>query len=820
MNKVILPVFLIIYLAISISSSFASKKDLSIAEKTKNLQKYSGYFTFYWDEKEGKIWLEIDQWNTEFLYVSYLAHGIGSNDIGLDRGQIGNNLVVKFERHGPKVLLVQPNYTFRAMSDNPAEQHAVRESFAQSIIWGFLIAAVEGNKALVDATEFFLRDAHNVTTSLKTDQQGLYQQDMTRCAIYLDQTRNFPLNTEVEAILTFTGESPGNYVQQVVPSPKAITVNQHHSFVKLPDRQYQTRVFDPRAGYFPLTFYDYSSAIDQPLEQKYIFRHRLQKKDPRAPLSEAIKPIVYYVDGGTPEPVRSALMEGASWWNEAFEAIGYKNAFEVKILPENVDPLDIRYNVIQWIHRATRGWSYGSIVSDPRTGEILKGHVSLGSLRVRQDFLIAQGLLAAYSGDSSLVNSAKEMALARIRQLSAHEVGHTLGLAHNFAASAFNRASVMDYPHPLVKLTSAGKIDLSDAYGMGIGSWDKVAIAYGYQDFPDDGDEQELLDRIIKNYIEDGLIFISDDDARPAGGVHPLAHLWDNGTDPVNELIRVMKIRKQVIDHFSYNQISEGMPLATLEEVLVPIYMFHRYQTEAVAKLIGGQYYTYALKGDRQKITEIIPPETQREALKELLQTLSPPALAFPEDLLQKIPPRPIGYPRTRELFPSQTGVTFDPLSAAESAADLTISLLLNSERAARLVEYHSRDERYPGFTDIINRLIDIGWKTSDTSAYHSEIRRVVANLILDQLMALTLQEESSSQVKAIAYDQVINLRDWLRSVFEKEKATEQKAFYRWTLMKIEKFEKNPAQSEIPAAAKRPDGPPIGMQQDECGFGY
>ena len=562
----------------------------SIEEKTKDLKKYEGFLDFYWDENSGKIWLEINKLDTELLYYTSLPAGLGSNDVGLDRGLLGGERIVKFTKTGRKILLIQPNYSYRAVTGDAAEKRAVEQSFAQSTLWGFMAEAETGDHWLVDATDFLLRDAMQVTSSLRTNQQGTYSLDKTRSVIYLPRTKNFPQNSEFETTITFINNdgNTGNFVNAVTPSPEAITLRIHHSFVQLPDNNYQTREFDPRSSYGAISFYDYSSPVSEPIEKFFIARHRLKKKDPAASMSEAVKPIIYYLDNGTPEPIRSALMEGASWWNQAFEAAGYKNAFQVKLLPEDADPMDVRYNVINWVHRSTRGWSYGASVTDPRTGEIIKGHVTLGSLRVRQDYLIATGLLAPFEHGNPVNDLMLKMALERLKQLAAHEVGHTLGLMHNYASSPSNRASVMDYPHPLVVLNAKGEIDLSNAYDNKIGEWDKTAIAFGYQDFAPGKNESAGLKEILLNAELKGLQFISDQDARAAGGMHPQAHLWDNGADAVTELKQVMKVRAKAISDFGENNIRYGMPLAMLEDVLVPVYFYHRYQLEAVTKMVGG----------------------------------------------------------------------------------------------------------------------------------------------------------------------------------------------------------------------------------------
>src|SRR5215217_4675258 len=526
-----------------------------ISEKVAGMEKLSGFFPFYWDAKAGKIWLEIDKWNTEFLYVESLPAGIGSNDIGLDRGQLGNSAIVRFDRTGPRVLLVAPNYGFRATTNNPDERLAVRDAFAESTLWGFEVTAEEGNRVLVDATNFYLRDVHQVTNTLQRGQQGTYKLEPSRSAFYLPNTKNFPQNTEVETTLTFVGESPGQYVRQVVPVPEAITVRERHSFEQLPSAGFKPRVFDPRSGYFGIEYMDFATPIEEPITKRFIARHRLEKKDPAARVSEAVEPIVYYVDRGAPEPVRSTLVEGARWWNQAFEAVGYKDAFRVEIMPAHVDPMDVRYNVIQWVHRATRGWSYGSSLVDPRTGEIIQGRVSLGSLRDRQDFLIAEGLLAPYNNTRTASPKLLEMVLARLRQLAAHEVGHTLGLQHNYAASPVSRSSVMDYPAPRAKLGADGLPDLSDAYATGIGEWDKVTIAYGYQDFPAGTNEAQALDTTLSDAFARGLMYLTDQDARPPSSASSVAHLWDNGTNAIDELGNVMKVRAAALRRFGENNI-------------------------------------------------------------------------------------------------------------------------------------------------------------------------------------------------------------------------------------------------------------------------
>lgn len=811
---------IIILLLFLVPGVYAQQK---IADKVAGMEKFPGFFTFYWDAKAGKIWLEIDKFNTEFLYVESLPAGIGSNDIGLDRGQLGNSAIVRFDRSGPKVLLVAPNYGFRATTDNMDELLAVRDAFAESTLWGFEVATEEGNRVLVDATNFYLRDVHQVTTTLQRGQQGTYRFEPTRSAFYLPNTKNFPQNTEVETTLTFVGEPAGQFVRQVVPVPEAITVRERHSFVQLPPPGFKPRVFDPRAGYFGIDYMDFATPIEEPITKRFISRHRLQKKDPNARVSEAIKPIVYYVDRGAPEPVRTALLEGARWWNQAFEAIGFKDALRVEVMPAHVDPMDVRYNVIQWVHRSTRGWSYGSSLVDPRTGEIIQGRVSLGSLRDRQDFLIAEGLLAPYDRTRTASPKLLEMVLARLRQLSAHEVGHTLGLQHNYAASPVSRASVMDYPAPRATVGPDGVPDLSGAYAKDIGEWDKIAIAYGYQDFPAGTDESQALDRTLRDGFARGLMYLTDQDARGASSSSSVAHLWDNGSNVIDELGNVMKVRAAALRRFGENNIREGAPMATIEDVLVPIYMYHRYQVEATTKVIGGQDYTFSLKGKGDRKPQIVAPEEQRRALAAVLETIKPAALVVPESLLRLIPPRPAGYPRTREDFRIRTQPVFDALAPAEAAADHVSGFLFNSERAARLVEFNARDARNPGLAEVIDKILAATWKAPAATGYSGEIQHVVNIVVLADLMTLAVNERASNQVRAIASLKLEQLKAWLASQNRLMVSENRRAFLFYSLEQIKRFQDDPKKMNLTPTQTPPDGQPIGMDwwsraDGECNF--
>lgn len=730
----------------------------AIADRVRGFQVIDGFMPMYWDPAAGRLWLEVPRLDEEMIYVVSLPAGLGSNDIGLDRGQLGGTRVVKFQRVGPRILMVQPNYRYRAERGDAAEKLAVEQSFAQSIIWGFTAVAETDGRVLVDATDFVLRDAHGVIGTLSGARQGSYRLDTSRSALFLERTRGFPRNSEVEVTLTFTSDQPGALVRTVAPSAEAVTVRQHHSFVALPEPGYVPRLADPRSGFGGPSFADYSVPIAEPTTVRYISRHRLRKRDPGAALSDPVEPIVYYLDRGTPEPIRTALLTGARWWNQAFEAAGYRDAFRVEMMPEGADPMDVRYNLIQWVHRSTRGWSYGSSVTDPRTGEIIKGHVTLGSLRVRQDFLIAEGLLAPYTTGTERSTEAEAMALARLRQLSAHEVGHTLGISHNYLSSTASRASVMDYPHPFVQLRSDGSLDLSQAYLEGIGAWDKEAIRYGYSDFPAGQDERQALERILAEARGRGLLFLTDQDGRPTGSSHPETHLWDNGTDAAAELDRMMLVRRAALDRFGANAIPNGRPMATIEEALVPLYLHHRYQVEAASKLIAGQAYTYAIRGDGQVPVATVPATSQLRALSAMLATLRPAELALPRRLLDLIPPRPAGYPAHRELFPRRTWSTFDAIAPAAIAADMTVSLILQPERAARLVQQHALQPALPSLEAVVDQLVRGTFTAAPADPYLAEVARSTQRVVADRLMLL-VADGGTSQVRAIASLKLEELR-------------------------------------------------------------
>ncbi|WP_298916591.1 zinc-dependent metalloprotease [uncultured Algimonas sp.] len=657
-----------------------------------------GFLDLHVDPSSGKVFATLPEPDADgialqAIHTARLTSGLGSNPVGLDRGWGDSGKVVIFRQRGDAVVLEQPNLRYRANADNPLEARAVAESFAPSFLASFDIVSRDGGLT-IDMTDFLRSDILGLQQYLKDADQGSFTLQADRTLIDTDNVFSFPDNAEFDVFVTLETADPGREVATTAANGRTATLIQHHSFVRLPDDGYTPLISDPRAAAIEVVHYDYSAPLSSPIETRFARRYRLQKDDD----GNTIKPIIVYIDSGAPEPIRSALVEGAEWWGEAFAAAGFPDGYRVEILPEDVHPLDVRYTVVQWVHRQTRGWSYGGGVSDPRTGEMLKGHVNLGSLRVRQDRMIFEGLLGAEKTDSGDPDDPVQLALMRIRQLSAHEVGHALGFMHNFAGSSDDKASVMDYPAMDVRLVD-GQLDLSNVYGVGIGDWDIVTTDWLYGDHMD-AERDAVLDAAYAR----GLSYVADRDGRGPGTGHPDGSVWDNGSDAVETLRNVMDVRAHALERFGTNSLPGGWNQSDLNAVLVPIYLYHRFQVAAAAKSIGGMRFDYGPNGEAMA-AEIVDPAIQRDALRAVLDTLDPAALDLPDSVLNVLTPRLGTFSfadNDRELFRGTAYPAFDVTAAADTAADLTFDVLLHPQRLARLVEFHRRDPAYPGIDEVM----------------------------------------------------------------------------------------------------------------------
>jgi hypothetical protein len=714
-----------------------------------------------YDAATGRVFLTIPQLGADMLYMNTLATGLGTTAAGLDRGQTGLDAVVRFERQGARVLLVRQNTVYRAVTDDEALRRTVAESFTRSVLASFPVQSEGPGGTVVDATDFFLGDMYDVAGRLRAARMGNVRIDRDRSYIDREGTRSYPTNTEVRAVLSYVTDDPAFELRRMAPDGRSVTFAQQHSFMRLPDPPLPIRAYDPRSGMFSFSFFDFAQGFDSDYRQRGISRWRLEPRDTaaylRGELVEPVTPITYYMDPGIPEPYRSAFTEGGRWWNGVFEAAGWRNAFRIEPLPAGVDAMDARYPVIYWVHRIERGPSVGPSYRDPRTGEIISTVIRMDSYRSLVNHDIYMGLLPA-AGTSGLQLDPESFAMARRRQHTAHEIGHTLGIAHNFIAATQDRSSVMDYPYPLIRLDAEGRLDIREAYRPSGGAHDTLAIRYAYTWFPDAAAERAGLQRIIREAESRGLRFVGDAHVGGAGSI-PGASQWIEGADMISAVDRTMAVRRVLMQHFDQRAAQPGEPLTVLNRRFAHVYLHHRYAIAGATKYIGGMDFGYALAGEATEPTRIVPAAEQWQALRRILSALRPAELRVPDRIASLIPPTPVGYDGDLTLIPSPAGTAFDPVSLAHSFAQEVVDGLLHPQRAARLVTFHARSTDNLSLNELLTELINATWATPEPARApnpsDAALRRVAQRAVLDGMLDLAGSRNATADVRAVTEHQL-----------------------------------------------------------------
>lgn len=782
----------------------------TIASKTTGFERRDGFLPVYVDARSGKLLLELPRDSVRALLLIAQATGLGSNLIGIDRGASADDQVVRFEREGDRVLVIFENWRYRSSArENAAHQRSIAEAFPPSTIAALPLLAEEQGRLLVDATEFAVRDWTDIVGTMTRAQQGTYAVARDRSGINRPLTRGFPDNTEIDVALTYALASgrPGGIIGQIVPDARAFTLRQHLTLHRLPDESYRPRALDPRVGFFGIAFHDFARPIQEPLQVRWISRHRIERVNPRDPNSAIKEPIVYYVDRGIPEPMRSATLEGARFWEQAFDQAGLRGAFRAELLPEGADPLDARYNVVQWINRNERGWSVGGSLGDPRTGEILKGMARMDSHRARTDYNLYAGLMGAEpaAADTHFV-------LARVRQVTAHEIGHTLGLGHNYIASTYDRGSVMDYPPPRVRLNARGDIDISSAYGVGPGPYDVWVIRWGYGTFPP-ASERDSLNAIAAEGLRKGFLYLSDGDARPDFASDPRTNLWDDAATAAEFLRHQMAVRRVAIQRFGLRNIRAGEPIALLQERFAPVYFMHRFALNSLAKTIGGMEYSNPVSGDAQQATRPIGRAQQMAALEQLMDALRPEQLAIPDTVLTLMVPGAGAVTPQVELLGTRTRPAFDELGAARTLAQMVVDRVLQRERAARLVQFATRAGPQLTLAALIDTVVRATWRgPGQANAKLAAVQRVTQRSVADRLILLAADSVAASEVRGIVELKLAELRTQARTR-SASGAVDDRAHWASIARDIDRWIEHREVPKLTPALIAPPGDPFGIPE-------